>query len=307
MKKIIIVVAALLGAFIWTGCQREELIDDSFNPEVSVKADSVWTISLKAMKGSPTTKAISIGDGQTEYETTDLESVWGWDDVVKVYLGTTCIGTLLAAPDPSDSHYAVLSGTVTARDIIAGTTRLSFICPSETLDYTGQTGRFNVLSNFTYTMAQDVLVTDTFASNIGTETAYFIPLQSIYRMSFRFQKGGEGAKTGISAKMVTVSGANGHLVQNQGMFDASLTEGDIIIEMDSGTLDPVFVALRNGDETNAEVFTFTVVDGDGASYRGTKTIPAGYKANGSFVSMKNATLTSRMEMPLSATTVDTVL
>ena len=33
MKKIIIVVAALLGAFIWTGCQREELIDDSFNPE----------------------------------------------------------------------------------------------------------------------------------------------------------------------------------------------------------------------------------------------------------------------------------
>ena len=75
MKKIIIVVAALLGAFIWTGCQREELIDDSFNPEVSVKADSVWTISLKAMKGSPTTKAISIGDGQTEDETTDLESV----------------------------------------------------------------------------------------------------------------------------------------------------------------------------------------------------------------------------------------
>ena len=307
MKKIIIVIVALMSAYIWTGCQKEELIDDSYNPEVSVKADSVWTISLKAMKGSPTTKAISIGDGQTEDETTDLESVWGWDDVVKVYLGTSCIGTLLAAPDPSDPHYAVLSGTVTANDIVAGTTRLSFICPSETLDYTGQNGRFNEISNYGYTMASDVLVIDTFASNIGTETAYFVPLQSIYRMSFRFQKGGEGAKTGISAKTVTVSGANGHLVQSQGMFDASLTEGNITVEMDSGTLDPIFVALRNGDDANSEVFTFTVVDGDGASYRGTKTIPAAYKANGSFVSMKNATLTSRMEMVFSATTVDTVL
>ena len=74
----------------------------------------------------------------------------------------------------------------------------------------------------------------------------------------------------------------------------------------TASADPFFVALRNGDETNAEALTFTVIDADGVTYKGTKTIPASYKPNGTFVSMKNATLNDRMGVSLSATTVGTV-
>ena len=82
--------------------------------------------------------------------------------------------------------------------------------------------------------------------------------------------------------------------------------------MGRGTLatasaDPFFVALRNGDETNAEALTFTVVDNTGVTYRGNKTIPAQYKPNGTFVSVKNCSLDQRMDLALSATEVNTVL
>ncbi|MBR0286620.1 MAG: hypothetical protein IJQ96_06315 [Bacteroidales bacterium] len=50
----------------------------------------------------------------------------------------------------------------------------------------------------------------------------------------------------------------------------------------------------------------TVIDADGITYKGTKTIPAAYKPNGTFVSMKNATLNERMGVTLSATEVSTV-
>ena len=69
--------------------------------------------------------------------------------------------------------------------------------------------------------------------------------------------------------------------------------------------DPFFVALRNGDETDAEELSFTVVDTDGVTYKGTKTIPAAYKPNGTFVSMKNVTLNQRLGVSLSATEVTT--
>ena len=42
------------------------------------------------------------------------------------------------------------------------------------------------------------------------------------------------------------------------------------------------------------------------TYKGSKTIPASYKPNGTFVSMKNATLNDRLGVSLSATTVWTV-
>ena len=71
--------------------------------------------------------------------------------------------------------------------------------------------------------------------------------------------------------------------------------------------DPFFVALRNTDEANAEALTFTVVDNTGVTYRGTKGIPAEYKPNGTFVSVKNCSLDQRMDLALSSTEVNTVL
>lgn len=83
-------------------------------------------------------------------------------------------------------------------------------------------------------------------------------------------------------------------MQSQAVDGTSLVEGAIDMTLGTATADPFFVALRNGDETNAEALTFTVIDADGVTYRGSKTIPAEYKPNDTFVSMKNATLNDRL-------------
>lgn len=316
MKKNILLTLALLFAIVWTGCQREQLVEDEYvlEPEVTQEA-SEWTITLQAVRTDmPQTKGLAIGDGEEEALTASLKSVWNYDEEVSVFLGTGCIGTLRAAPESAQyPHSAVLCGTVTCSSITPGSTRLTFISPRADIDYTGQMG--NLLSGYSisnpietmynYVIASDVLVTDTYANNIITETAIFVPMQSVYRMSFRFQDGDN--KTPIVTKHVDISGASGHLVQSQTVDGSSLTNGDISVSLQWATSDPFFVALRNEDETNAEVFTFTVVDEDGATYKGTKTIPAADKANGTFLSMKNATLTSRLDMPLNSTTKDVVL
>lgn len=153
-------------------------------------------------------------------------------------------------------------------------------------------------------MATDVLVTGVSDFEVTTENARFTNQQSIFRLSFRYNDG--VSKTPITTKFVTISSANGHLVQSQTVGGVA-TEGPISVTLGTTTTDPFFVSLRNGDETNAEVLTFTVVDDNGITYRGTKTIPAEYKPNGTFVSVKNASLTERLALTLSSTEVTTAL
>lgn len=314
MRKTIITTVALACALVWTGCQRieEELIQEK--PEVPVevveKADSVWTITLQAVKAdTPQTKGLAIGDGD-EATTTELKSIWKDGEEVKVYLGTECIGTLTATPDGTDAHKATLTGTVTTTSIEACTTRLDLLTPRESWDYTGQTGVLlesaeSIEKKYHYTLASSVLVTAVEGSTISTGNATFANQQSIYRLSFRYKKADE-SKTPITTKSVTISGASGQLVQSQEIGGATTT-GDISVTLGTATTEPFFVALRNGDESNEEDLTFTVVDNTGVTYRGSKTIPAEYKPNGTFVSVKNASLDQRLDLSLSATEVSTVL
>jgi len=60
--------------------------------------------------------------------------------------------------------------------------------------------------------------------------------------------------------------------------------------------------------TSDEALRFKVMDYEGVTYYGTKTIPAQYKPNGTFVSMKNAPLTERLGVTLhTETTVTSAL
>ena len=313
MKKNIILMAALLGAMAWTGCQKAK--EETLREEAAgVEAEnSTYTLTIQAEKipgqagneGTATKGLDIVGDEAT---TTQLKSVWKTGEEVKVYLGTDCIGTLSVTPDGSDAHLATLSGTVTTTSITPNTTTLTLLTPRESWDYSGQVGKLlltddavnSIEKMYHYTKAADVLVTGVSGSNITTDPAIFTNQQSIYRMSFKY------SGSAITTKSVTISSANGHLVQSQ-VLGGATTEGPISVTLGTASADPFFVALRNGDETNEEVLTFTVVDGTGVTYRGTKTIPAGYKPNGTFVSVKNASLTERLDMALSATEVDTVL
>ena len=184
--------------------------------------------------------------------------------------------------------------------------------PRDAWDYTGQVGKLllsddavnSIEKKYHYTAATNVLVTGVDGSSITTADAYSANQQSIYRLSFRYDNG--ATKTAITTKSVTISAANGHLVQSQ-TVDGAATEGPISATLAAASADPFFVALRNGDETNVEALTFTVVDNTGVTYRGTKGIPAEYKPNGTFVSVKNCSLNQRMDLALSNDTVDTVL
>ena len=310
MKKNILLIAALAGAMTW-GCSMELEPIEVMQEEPSQEEATTYAITIVAERNDgPQTKGLDIEGA--EASTTVLKSIWKDDEPVKVYLGTSCIGTLTATPDGTDAHRATLAGTVTTTGITPNTTTLTLLTPRESWDYTGQVGKLllsddaenSIEKKYHYTAATDVLVTAVDGGNITTEEAHFANQQSIYRLSFRYDNG--ATKTAINTKSVTISSALGHLVQSQAVGGVA-TEGPISATLATATDQPFFVALRNGDETNAEALTFTVVDNTGVTYRGTKGIPAEYKPNGTFVSVKNCSLDQRMDLALSNDTVDTVL
>ena len=315
-------ILVLAGTLAWTGCMKEESIQETPEEQPTEEpaaeaADSVWTVTIQAVKEIPgqagndvQTKGLEIeGDEET---TTVIKSIWKDNEPVKVYRGTECIGTLTATPDGEDPHKATLSGNVITSDLEANVTTLTLLTPRADWDYTGQAGILleegnSIEKMYHYTAAVGILVTsvDEMQGTFTTETATFNNQQSIYRMNFRYLNPGS-TKLPITTKTVTITSAGGHLVQSQAVDGTSLVEGAISVTLGTASANPFFVALRNGDVTDAEDLTFTVIDADGVTYRGTKTIPAEYKPNGTFVSIKKATLNDRLGVSLSATEVATV-
>ena len=303
---------ALPAAMAFFGCQKvEEALVEEKKPVVVTEREGRLTV--QAVKGeAPGTKGLAIeGDEST---TTVLQSIWKADEHVKVFLGTSCIGTLTAVPDPEDAHKATLSGTVTTSGLVAGTTTLTRLTPRESWNYIGQVGKLllkddaenSIEKKYHYTRAT-VLVTEVSGGSVRTKSAFFANEQSIYRLNFLFQAGGAGDKTPVLAKSVIISSENGHLVQSQSADGSSLEEGPVTVTLGTASSEPFFVALRNGDETNEEALGFTVIDDDGVTYKGSKTIPAQYKPNGTFLNVKNATLTGRLGLGRSAAEVKEVL
>ena len=303
---------ALPAAMAFFGCQKvEEALVEEKKPVVVTEREGRLTV--QAVKGeAPGTKGLAIeGDEST---TTVLQSIWKADEPVKVFLGTSCIGTLTAVPDPEDAHKATLSGTVTTSGLVAGTTTLTLLTPRESWNYIGQVGKLllkddaenSIEKKYHYTRAT-VLVTEVSGGSVRTKSAFFANEQSIYRLNFLFQAGGAGDKTPVLAKSVIISSENGHLVQSQSADGSSLEEGPVTVTLGTASSEPFFVALRNGDETNEEALGFTVIDDDGVTYKGSKTIPAQYKPNGTFLNVKNATLTGRLGLGRSAAEVKEVL
>lgn len=323
MKRCLLIGIALV--FVWTGCIKDEteLIPDQQEAQRPQLKDSVWAVSIRAEKETENggmTKGLAIGTGDSEANTTVLQSIWKANEPVEVYLEGTHIGTLTATPDATDAHQATLSGTVTTTGITPGTTKLTLLTPRQDWDYTGQVGRLllqddpnhpresnrSIEKKYHYTLAENVLVTAASNGTLTTDKASFANQQSIYRLNFRFQHNGAGDKFPITAKRIWIAAAGGGLVQTQA-WDGSSVTGTIEVLLDNASEKPFFVALRNNNTTTAEDLRFKVMDSEGITYFGTKNIPAEYKPNGTFVSMKNATLTGRLELALQKETVTEVL
>lgn len=297
MKKFIILLAA---ALVWTGCQKTE----EANPAGEEQVVKTWNVSIRAE--IPDTKAIAIPDGDDEATTTSLQTVWASSDHVFAYFGGEQIGQLSVTIDPNNNHLATLAGTLsTSQAILPGyTITLRNLNYRDNWTYDGQIGKLrfsdmdhigqSISEGFNYTQADGVRITSVAEGSLVTESASFHNAQSIYRMSFRFQPAA-GDKTPVSVKRLTVSSANNLIWRN-----STDGYGPLDVVMTTATASPIFVAIRNDDVTNEEDLSFKVIGGDGATYFGSKTIPAQYKPNGTFVSMKNCTLTGRMSLPVSS-------
>lgn len=286
----------VLLAVAFTGCQQ---IEEEFEQQA---VDTPWKLTIRASRNGNGTRGIAIGDKEDAANTTKLQSIWKDGEQVYVYKDATLIGSLKATPDENDAHYATLTGSVTTSEISVGTTRLTLLTPVSIADwtYTGQEGTLtggnnSIEDKYNIAKADDVLITAVLGNSITTETASFANQQSIYRFSFRFQKGGEGDKKAIGVKSITLSAANGGLLRNE--TDGT---GPLTVSLPKVTTDPIFVALRFQNTTEEETLNFQVVDSDGITYLDSKTIPAASKPNGNFVSIKNTTLTRRMGLTISS-------
>ena len=326
----------MMAAMMWTGCQ-DQIEPEEITGRPEEKTPKTLTVTIQAVKAdAPDTKGLSIGDNKTEDLTEKLQSIWKAGETVFVYKGADKIGELTLGQgenviDATDAHKATL--TFTTSNLSNGEHQLTLLTPRESKSYEGQTGKLfyetnettaSIEKNFHYTMAT---VTATVSGEtVTTSPATFENQQSIYRLSFRYQApmsdpnatNNTNPKTPIGTKSVTISATaqNGGFVKSWSLNGAPVV-GNITVNRSASSYDannkpqwdtnPFFVALRNSSSNIAEEFIFTVIDGDGVTYKGSRTIPAEVNQNGQFISIKNATLTSRLELPVNATEVPTAL
>lgn len=322
MKRYLLILLALAG--VLAGCQDVEkgLLNETPEDKRVQPKDSVWTVSIQAEMEGTGTKGLEIV-GTEEATTTGLTSIWKTGEKVYVFQETTYIGTLTVTP-LDNPKYATLSGLVTTASIQPGTTTLTLLTPRKDFDYTGQVGSLlmrddpnnqgaanrSIENKYDYAMAGNVLVTAATVNAAGrgsltTEPARFANQQNIYRLSFGYQKDASSQKYPIEAKRLWITAARGQLVLSQ-KVGGTPTTGTLDITLDTPTANPFFVALRNVDTADEQI-RFRVLDWEGITYSGVRTIEAQYKPNGKFLSLKNTTLNERLELSATDAEVTEVL
>ena len=312
MKKTTMILAALLAAMAWTGCQNTlEMDDPSAREEKPVTARDSVTLTLEAGKGIDT-KALAL---DTSGEKDQLNAFWESDEKVYVFAsGSDPIGTLTATPT-SDATKATLSGIINATGLAKDQT-LTLLFPKSTWSYEGQNGKLtgegSIASNYDFAKAEVTITEiDLLSENnkhiTTTKSTTFENQQSIYR--FRFKYGTNGGSI-LNTKTVQLTSSHGLLVKNVNMATRDKTNFSstepMLIELDQANPFVYIALLLNGDKNQDDTFSFEIYDNDGATYYGSKVIPAA-SLKKAFVSSQNTELAQRLELPQGETSVATAL
>lgn len=300
--------AALFAAMAWIGCQNTLEPEGPERPEDKPEAvkDSV-KLTIEAGK-TLDTKALELVN-----EEKTLNAFWNEGEVVKVFTldSESPIGTLTATPK-EDKTQATLSGSINVTGLAAGQ-KLILLFPKETWSYVGQSGNLtSIASNFDFARAE-VTITEVSPTSIITgSSTTFVNQQSIFRFGFRHGSGGPTIRTktvlltsnqGKLAKTVTATtGANTYYEADEPMI-IDLPVAVSAAEAAANKL--LYFAIRNGNTSADDTFSFTIYDDDGATFKGSKLIPSTHVAN-PFVSAKNVGM-ARLELPQGDTEVTTAL
>ena len=299
MKKALYLI--LLGALAWTGCQRQE--EDLVQVEQPGQDVVVWMTTVHASKPTDAdTKGLYLEEDKT------LNVYWRSGEMVNAYLEGQYVGFLEATPGAGEKPLdATLSGPLSLSSLISEGDELTLLFPRRAdylWTYEGQngllTGEGSIEERFDYARAV-VTVTDKDAAHgtIATSNAIFQNQQSIYRLGFKFN----GAQ--IPARTIILSSAVGEIATSCNVATGEAVTGNLTLVRPAASTDPAYVAIRNGNTTQDDTFSFTVYDGDGVTFEGSKAIPASILSYG-FVSAKSIEL-DRLDAKLSSTETTTVL
>ena len=306
MKKITILLAALLGAMLWTGCKDTLETDDPTNPgEKPVAARDSVMLTIEAGKGFDT-KALALVENATNATLTA-----SWKEGEKVYVfapgSATHIGELTAHPKDRDNTKATLSGTISTTGLKVGDV-LTLLFPKSTWSYNNQGGTLDsIASNFDFARTQ-VTISAISTTQMTTDraTTTFENKQSIYRFGFLY------SSNTIPSKTVLLTSSQGKLVKNVNMANGEktfFTSNDPLTVNLSDTPTAgqlIYIAICNDANTNQkDDFSFTIYDDDGATYKGSKEIPPASLVK-HFVSAKTISM-DRLEVPQGSTNVATAL
>ena len=304
MKKTTMILAALLAAMAWTGCQNTlEMDDPSAREEKPVTARDSVTLTLEAGKGLNTKALELVNEGAT------LNAYWRSGEEVKVFApgSTEAIGTLTATPNSTNNTLATLSGSINAAGLQNGNV-LTLLFPRETWSYEGQIGTLaSIASNYDFAKAEVTITEiDLLSENnkhiTTTKSTTFENQQSNYRFGFRYGTV-EGPTIRTKTLLLTsnqnklaktvnaITGANTYFASGVPMT-IELSTALTVDQADAHEL--IYVAIRNDNKSTADTFSFTIYDADGATYRGSKTITSTYLAS-PFVSAKTIPM-DRLEL-----------
>ena len=299
MKKTIYLI--LLGALAWTGCQRQE--EDPVPVEQPGQDVVVWMTTVQASKPADAgTKGLDLVEDKT------LNVYWKSGEKVNAYLDGQYVGFLEVTPGAGEKPLsATLSGPLSLSSMISVGDELTLLFPRRAdylWTYEGQngllTGDGSIEECFDYARAV-VTVTDKDPAHgtLSASHASFQNQQSIYRFGFKF---GEAQ---IPVRTVIMSSAVGEIATSCNVATGEAITGNLTVVRPAASTELTYVAIRNGITTQDDTFSFTVYDGDGVTYEGTKAIPSTVLSKG-FVSAKSISM-DRLEASLSTTETTTVL
>lgn len=283
MKKNILILTALLGAFFATGCQplEEELTPFGREPQTGN-----FTLSVNAVKGADT-KALALTSENT------LTPCWDGNETVKVYKNGSDepIGTLSATPQGTETYKttAKLSGTISGTLAVDDELTL-IIFPGATWNYAGQTGAATGLAGYDYATASVKVDAIEGTQVTTTADATFVNEQSVWRFGFKV------GETALSVKAFSIASDHGKLAKSRSWDGSAWTSayGTLTVTPAAATNELLYLAVRNENTNTTEndLLSFYVLrDDDNALYTGIQTLSAAKLGNGRFLSAPSVSVT----------------
>ena len=168
MKKFFALILLIFAIVACTGIEQVDPIDEPDGPKT-------YTMTVKAAKDVDT-KALALSlDG------TKLNALWAENDAVKVYKGTTDIGTLYAQNLTDGDKFCTLKGTLNSAPADGETLTLKYHSDI----YTGQDGTLDhIAGNCDYAEASVTVKVDG-CDVTTTAPAAFVNKQAIVKFTFK--------------------------------------------------------------------------------------------------------------------------